>query len=136
MSKTTDMLRSVGVFNDHGFFDGDGVRGTVWITYVSDRGRGGVGCYASMQRKGHKTDPNGPWYHHGNKALRSFRTPRPANTTERAHCIALAQEWASERYGITEWARTPFGGYGDAAYVKARLAELKRQAKASVEVGS
>jgi hypothetical protein len=129
MSKTIDLLRTAGVFNDHGFFDGsDGPRSEVWVAYFSDLSRGGHGRYARVYRRSHETDPAGPWYHNGNKAFYGV-TRTSEGMTQRAHCLALAQEWAGEQYGITEWARTPFGGYGDAGFVKRRLAELKEQAK-------
>lgn len=40
-----------------------------------------------------------------------------------------AKQWAGESYCITEWARTPFGSWMDAAFVAYRLAELKAQIK-------
>lgn len=35
-----------------------------------------------------------------------------------------AQAEMTKRWGITEFARSPFGGWGDATFVKARLKEL------------
>lgn len=48
--------------------------------------------------------------------------------------LAEAKAWASTRYGITEWVKTPFGSYMDAGFVAKRLAELKAQYKAKKEL--
>lgn len=127
MSKLTDSLHSIGVSNDHGFFN---EVGQVWIQYVAgDSGRGGRSGRAQVYRRGFKTDPDGPWYDYGRKTFNGWETPLPTDVTLRAHCLALAQAWAGERYGIAEWVRSPFGGYGDAVFVKRRLAELKARVK-------
>ncbi len=128
MSKLTDALRDCRVFNDHEFFN---EKGQVWVAYnAADGGRGGRAAHATVYRRGYKTHPDGHWRDYGNKTFSSYSERRPEGTSPKAHCIALAQAWAAERYGVTEWARSPFGGYGDAAFVKARLAALKVQIKA------
>lgn len=123
MSKTIDQLRAVRVFNDHEFFNGDGPRGQVFLSYTSDTGRGGRGRYWHVHRVGHKTDPDGHWHHYGNKAFSAYAVRD--GMTGRAAALEDAKAWAGERYGIIEWARTPFGSYGDATFVKTRLKELK-----------
>ena len=35
-----------------------------------------------------------------------------------------AQKWASERFGVGEWIRDPYGSYGSKTYVEERLKEL------------
>lgn len=61
MSKTTDLLRTVGVFNDHGFFNGSAPSEQVWVAYTgADNGRAGHPAHATVYRRDHKTDPDGP----------------------------------------------------------------------------
>lgn len=43
---------------------------------------------------------------------------------DKASVLINAQEWASQQFGITTWAKDPFGGYGDAAFIAARIKEL------------
>jgi len=43
------------------------------------------------------------------------------------HALAAAQTWASERFGVEAWTKDPWGGYGSAAFVERRLAELRPQ---------
>lgn len=38
--------------------------------------------------------------------------------------LQAAKEWASARYGVAEWVKTPYGTWMDAAVYAARLAEL------------
>lgn len=127
MSKTTDLLGTVGVVNDHGFFNRQGL---VWIDYTpADNGRGGHGGYATVFGQGVKTNPGGHWQDYGRKTFRM--RDNPVGVTLKAYRVGLAQVWATERYGVKEWARTPFGGYGDAVFVRARLKELRALAKRS-----
>lgn len=122
MSKLTDQLREIRIFNDHGFFNDGGTQ--VYISYSpAERGR----AYKSACWQVHRfvngrevqTDPDGHWRDYGRKTFSAYRREDKAPALERA------QAWCAERYGITEWARSPFGGYGDAEFVKARLKELK-----------
>lgn len=50
--------------------------------------------------------------------------------SDRATVLEEAKTWASERFGIKEWARTPFNSLMDAEFVKSRNKELKEQLKA------
>lgn len=115
MSKLTDDLCSIGVVNDHYFF----AAGQAHIQYLPDEaGSAGLSC-AKVYRRGFNTAT------YGEKTYYGWEAPRPEGVSPRTHCIALAQEWASERYGIREWKRSPFGGYGDAYVVKQRTAHFK-----------
>lgn len=130
MTATLALLNSVGVQNDHGFFNGADPAGQVWIGYNTSAPRSPVGSWWAVYRRGYKTDPKGDWYRYGNKAFSAY------GRADRAPKLAAAQAWAGERYGIQEWKRTPFGSYGDAAFVTARLAELKAEAKAKAEAAA
>lgn len=139
MSKLTEQLREIKVFNPHHFYE----HGQVHVDYYPT-----VGVrtdHWAVVQEGFTTDPDryqaravriiggasvpdvGPWSANGNMTFSGYRA-RP-DETRRAAGLRLAQEWAAERYGITEWKRDPFGSYGSAEYVSARLAELKQQLK-------
>lgn len=126
MSALEDQLRTLRVYNDHGFFNGAEPAGQVWLGYNPREPRGVRGAYWGVYRKNVKTDPEGPWYFYGNKAFSAWDRG-PNGESPRALALKRAQEYCAEQYGITEWKRTPFGGYGDAGFVKARLAQLKAQ---------
>jgi hypothetical protein len=116
VSKFTEQLREIRVFNDYEFAG----HGNVYISYVAaDRGRGGHGAKWKVHRAGFRTDPKAPWYEYGDKAFNVW------GGRARAEVLAEAQAWAGAKYGIKEWARTPFGSYMDAAFVTRRMAELK-----------
>ena len=53
-----------------------------------------------------QTDPNAHWTEHGTK---TFHCWHPMEDKEKQRLEALA--WATERYGIIEWERSPFGSY-------------------------
>ena len=116
MSKLTDAFRGIRVFNDWDF-----AQGHVFISYT------GQSDYRSMQTpqwqitKGReRTDdnPKGPWYDYGKKTFVVWgREDKPVKLEE-------AKAYASEKYGIKEWAKTPYGSWMDAEFVKARTKEL------------
>lgn len=43
---------------------------------------------------------------------------------DRKETFAEAAAWASEKFGIKEWTRDPFGSYGPAEFVQRRLKEI------------
>lgn len=120
MSKVIDLLSKVGVYNDYDFAEAGTTAGEVYVMYCPWDGMG-VGCSVTRicLKNGH-TDPDGPWYNRGNKTF----------TGKRKVSLPEALEWATTRYGISEWKRTPFGSYMDAGFVKSRLYNLKKQAEA------
>ncbi|MEN6532199.1 MAG: hypothetical protein ABFD89_00955 [Bryobacteraceae bacterium] len=124
MSKTTELLRTIGVYNSHGFATKGSPESEVHVDYFPSSG--GLGINRSKTyifRLGCKTNPDGPWYNYGDMAIGGIR----------AESLPLALAWATVRYGIKEWARTPFGSYMDSGYVKRRLKELRKQATQKAE---
>lgn len=119
MSKFTDSLRGIDIYNPWSFAE----HGQPFISYHAQTNR--RSCLLSkwvVSRRGFKTDPSGPWYDHGDKSFVACRADKEDRLNE-------AKAWASERYGIKEWAKTPFGSWMDADYVKRRVSELKQQLK-------
>lgn len=127
MSKLTEQLRSLGVFNSYEFA---GQTGQVWIEYYpAESGRAArYGRYV-VHRRGYKTDPKAHWLDYGNKTFPS------ASREEKPERLKEAVAWASARYHIKEWARTPFGGWMDAEFVQRRIAELKAAGEPTTENG-
>ena len=113
MSKFTEQMRKVGVHNSNAFAG----KGNVYISYNSGNSRACQPSRWQVHRPGFKTDSTAHWMDYGSK---SFLGRKQSGAFDEA------KEWASERYGIKEWARTPFGDWMDAEFVKTRVAELKR----------
>ncbi len=63
------------------------------------------------------------WMDYGNKTVSVSCRERKQVVLEEL------MKWAGDRYGIKEWAKTPYGSYMDAEFVKRRIAELKDQSK-------
>lgn len=120
-SKLVETLRTVGVFNEYNFAG----HGNVFIRYRS-AAQSSAGQTAAWQviRPGFKTDISAHWTDHGNKTFDVW------GRDDKATQFEAAKAWAAERYGITEWARTPFGTWMDAGFVIHRLVELKAAVKA------
>ena len=116
-TKTIVLLRTVRVFNDYDFFGNE--------PYIYRR-PSGIGRDLTVSawvvtKRGLKLDD--AWYNYGDRPFTYLgREAVPA-------ALAAAQEWASKRFGITTWARCPFGGRGDADFVKSRLAALVAKAR-------
>jgi len=111
MSKLTDKLREKGVYNIHDFY---GYGQPFIVYYPSTSGRAGQSARWKVFKIG--TSLSETWYDYGAKTFLKWGDKKKA--------FAEAQAYATEKFGIKEFARDPFGGYGDAEYVKARLKEL------------
>lgn len=127
-TKLRELLRSVGVVNAYLFAKVEG--SPVYIDYrVEERGRAYQSAAWQVSRCGFKTDPDAHWRDAGKKTFlvhgRDKKAPQEA----------AAKTWASERFGVTEWAKTPFGTWMEKAFVERRLAELLERAEA-VSAGS
>ena len=71
------------------------------------------------------TDEDAHWRDNGKKTFNVRRRE------DKAPQLSEAMAWAGERYGVKEWAKTPFGAYAPAEFVKARLKQLLDLAKSS-----
>lgn len=121
MSKLVEAYREIGVYNPHSFAG----HGNVFIHYSPNEvGRISRPAVWRVYRVGFKTDPGAFWMDNGSKAFQLYRYDG-THAERKIACLEEAKTWASERYGITEWARTPFGSWMDAAFVKERMLELK-----------
>jgi len=109
VSKLTVQLKAVKVYNEYDFAQ-DG-QAYIWRANGSDWG------YPSwvVSRRGWRTANHGDG---------EFHIP---SVSQRAEVLEKAKAWASERYDIKDWKRTPFGGWMDAEFVTKRLQELKVQ---------
>lgn len=117
MSKLTEQLRTIRIFNAHDFAG----YGNVYISYCPQLlGRGGRSAHWGVYRAGYQTDRNAPWYDYGNKVFTVW------GRQDKAAKLEEAKAWASKKYKIKEWAKTPFGDYMDAKVVAARLNVLER----------
>jgi hypothetical protein len=131
MSKLTESFRAVGVINPHDFYG----HGNVFITYAPTEGGRVWGARWRVARPGFQTDPKAAWYDYGNKTFQVWAPYGEKHSEVKRAVLAEAQAWASQRYGITEWKRDPFGSYGDAEFVVNRIKELKAQIRSLAERG-
>jgi hypothetical protein len=83
----------------------------VYIDYRPYQGgRASQSAAWQVVRPGFKTDPNGHWRDYGHKTFTVYVTE------EKEARLAEAIEWATKRYGITEWVKGP-AGFGGTYYV-------------------
>lgn len=71
---------------------------------------------------------------HGNKTVMLFGR----GTTNEVRQFALDEimAWASKKYGIKKWAKTPYGSWMDEAFVKRRIKELDQAVQKGAGHGS
>jgi len=120
MSKQTDRLRERGVHNDHGLAQGLPGR-TPWISYVATDYMSPHSSRVQLRLAGRRfTSARSEDY--GALSFTGFGLRY--NGPRRWLALLEAMLYVSPRYGVAEWARTPFGGYMPLHALKARLEEL------------
>jgi hypothetical protein len=112
MSKLTNQLNARGLHNSWEFFQDQ--------PYIGFRATQG---YRDVIPSGWHVNKRGQilsdaWYDNGAKSFSC------CGVASRKTALIEAQIWASEKFGIKEWARDPFGGYGDAKFIKQRIVKL------------
>jgi hypothetical protein len=120
MSKLTEAYRTIGIINDYDFAG----HGNVYICRVTGGNRFISISSWQVVRPGYITKPRGNAF----DAHQSFTI---YGRGDNIPALERAKEWASKRYGIKEWAKTPFGSWVDADFVKKRTAELKEKLKSN-----
>jgi hypothetical protein len=114
MSKLTEKLRTVNIHNEYEFF---GLQ--PYITYhAGDNGRGGQPARWMVFKRG--VDLGHAWYDNGGRSFLRWGN--------RAEALAKAQAFVTEKFSIMEFARSPFGSYGSAEFVRSRIKELVQKA--------
>lgn len=125
MSAATDKANAIGVRSDHDlarrFGRPAGPDSQTPVIYYdpAEPGRAYRPAKWSVHRPGFKTDPGGHWMNYGNKTFDVY------SRSDKEPQRAAAFEWASERYGVSEWARSPFGGWHPAEVVARFKAAVK-----------
>ena len=95
---TVEKLRKIGIFNQHGLLQRfSAPTQDVGISWRPREARACKPAGAYVYSPSHHTDPNTHWMHYGCKTF----------TGNAKEAIAEAIAWASERYGITDWAVDP-----------------------------
>jgi len=101
MNKLAEQLREIHVHNDWELVSRFGEAGRdVYLSYTRNDARSVLANRTHVVRPGFKTDPQAHWADYGCKAF----------IGNKKESIPLAEAWASERYGITGWTTSPFGG--------------------------
>lgn len=70
---------------------------------------------------GYRTNPDGSYRDGFNKV---FILPAKSTTAVRMHRLETVKLWVEERYDVTNWVKTPFGGWTSREHLDARLREL------------
>jgi hypothetical protein len=110
MSKLTEQLRSRGIHNSYDFYEQE-----PWISWTANGGRSVLPAWWAVYKRGRNL--GSAWYDHGAKTFSGRKRDKEV--------LAEAQRWASVEFGgIKEWARDPFGSYGDAGFIKKRITEI------------
>lgn len=98
MSKLSEGLRAMGIFNTHELLKRFGVKGKdVAVSYCPPLPRMVQAARSYVYSPSHKTDEQAGWYDYGRKAF----------IGKQAESMPRALAWASELYEIDEWAPDP-----------------------------
>lgn len=119
MAVTKAKLREFDIVNQHNLASCDGGL-HVWVGYSpADTGRAYRSAKWQVCRVGFKTDASASawWGDNGNKTFNVYR--REEKESQRLAAI----EWATKRYGIEEWEKSPFGSY----HPKGTLAKVTKK---------
>ena len=101
MSALTVWLEKRGIVNISRLVSKYGRVGQdIYVTY--SKGQGVVPACARVVSPSRKTDPSAHWTDNGCKSF----------SGSQRDAVAQAVAWASDEYGITEWAPSPFGNGG------------------------
>jgi len=105
---------AVNVHNSYNLCELGG--GTLYVGFCSHASRAGIPSGWKVVGLGFQTDPKAHWTDNGCKTF---------DGKKHSEAKQQAMDWASEKYGVEDWVRDPFGGYQDkkvfdAAVVKAR----------------
>lgn len=145
MSKLTEELRTKAIFNPHDFayahgalndnYPGDRPRRPkieglpypipILQYYKEQPGRAYRPARWVFRQAGVDLDPGCHWQDRGTKTWDMFRAEGNTPAARKKFVFEQALAWAHERWGLTEWAREPYGSWMPATFVKARLAQLK-----------
>lgn len=98
--KLVDALRERKIYNDHGLLLALGGKTDICISYAPYEHRSVRTRRTHVYSPSHHTDPDAWWGNHGKKTF----------IGKRSESMPKAIAWASEKYGITEWSTSPFGG--------------------------
>ena len=106
MRITKDTLHRLDLINPYDVARA-GPKPRVFIDYrPQDLSRAGHPARWQVCGIGFKTDPDGHWEDYGHKTFNCFR---PSKDKEFMRLEAVA--WASEKYGVEEWEKSPYGSY-------------------------
>ena len=105
MKITKNRLRDFNIINAHDLAKRSGGLMLVASYRPAENGRASSSAQWSVWRVGHQVDPNAHWQDHGSKVF----TVSGCEQKEPQRLAAI--KWASEKYGIDEWEKSPFGSY-------------------------
>lgn len=126
MNKTTELFSTIGVHGPEAFAVVGVPHTEVYIQYR--HADGALPAAWMVRRAGiEATDDR--------ERFQLFELPSDGRPypQRREQALNSAKTWASVRYGVDQWARTPYGTYMEAAFVKERIDKLKVEAETAKE---
>jgi len=92
-------LAKIGVINTWDLLKKFGVphKTDIVVSYYPPESRSVRPARSHVSSPSHRTDPKASWYDYGNKSFPGYRD----------ESVPEAVKWATETYGITEWAVDP-----------------------------
>jgi hypothetical protein len=119
MSKFTEQLKQLKIYNSYDYAG----KGQVYISYTCSGGGLGKVRVWQVIRPGFKTDPEASWYDYGCKTFVVF------GKVDKQEKLEEAIKWATLKYEINVWIKSPYGDWMDKEFVQKRNKELKAQLK-------
>ena len=112
MKLTKALCRTAKIFNPHNYANGE-----VYITYHPEE-RGRISTYASwsVSKAGMKLSDF--WRDYGSMHLTVHRRE------QKEAVLKTAMKYVTDKFGIVNFAKTPFGSWMDAEFVAKRNAEI------------
>lgn len=111
-----EICRLQHIHNNHNF-----AQGNVYIHYTTgDNGRMAHYPFWSVFKQGVNLG-TASWLDNGAKQI------SVSSRAEKEPKFQEAKDFAKEKFGITEWARGPFGAWYDKSFVEKRMAEIIRK---------
>lgn len=116
-----ELLALKKIYNDQHLI-GDTGNKVPYIHHRKADARNYVNAAWVVSSPGYRTDPDEGSYRDGFNKV--FLLPAKASAIVKNDRLESAKIWVKERYGITAWSKTPFGGWTAKEHLYTRLREL------------
>lgn len=127
MKLTKAILKAMRINNPHNLCTVG--CGKVFVIYRPQMtGRAHQNAAWQVIRPGYKTDSQGSWRDNGHKTFNVWAKGNSTHNEVKEQQRLAAIAWSTEKYGITEWVRDPFGDYQEKTTIDRVVAMVKSKA--------